>query len=1004
MKRRSNKSHKVPNVKLRPAQASYGDLSGSSQCLVQESQFDSDDTRMLDPTPRPFKGVVVCATGVKDKTTLFKQALELGAISVPALTDRVTHLIATEPGSAKYYCAIKRKIPILQPSWISESYNIWQRGDDVELETTVAKYSLPIFSGVVLCASGIEAGRRRQISKLVEEHEGSYAEALERPVRVTHLLCSGDEETEKMKYARKFNKNGEADIQLLWEEWFWDSLEFGGRWPEETYQVNNPKPERMVIDMAPSQAFDSDPSRAGSLQPKSQKPRPPVDINELEDETASVDIVPAVRAQVWGGLLERRGYEISEGKVIRSPTKAQSLQTDRLSTSFPQGVMTIRQRNARSVISAVRSTNSFAPVETEAGPSVGKRAIPFRRSSTTTSGLNRADTPLDQGEGPRYPNNPDDQPLDNIAGPSSVRQDAEPTPIPQMFSGMKICALGEARSLAVKTAVEGSGGIYALEEDSDIDFFVVRLLSGSKIYRSEPDTLLRKRYRTECWLERCVHEERICQPEEHISFVPLGINIPVLGAEKIHIGLSGLDQSESCHTRRLLRALGITLVPQFSRKTTHLLCPSGTGLKFDKAGEWGIPVVSNGWLEAIVRQGRICSLDEHIVKGPPSTENDVTSRPADPKGKGKASDIHNDMAGDMADMDIDEDVRMQDITNNIQPGASPRDPASQLPVDKQQVPSLAKHNTLERHATVLCEGGPPERPLGMGQPTELLGGAETSSLYVDPSSVQTLAHDPPLVRYGTRASSSVAHTVDGSFFGNGKRTQSDESVPQEQQEERAKDTPSRKQSLRSHSSKDAADKFERIPSSKSPSPMKMPISRRVSSMSPAKFDPGHLKDSIESLLGKRSSPDEEPVEAGNENAESAQVEDPTNGARNTKRKRPQRGKATARIRAQRTRSTTTTMTRSGKSSSPAPALAPVLEGVSLSAFNAYGAMDDESQALDELQQSARVVYEDPAQVQERDRLMNMLKTTVEAVVDVSQSSTISSLLRPRRATRLSVRS
>ena len=47
-------------------------------------------------------------------------------------------------------------------------------------------------------------------------------------MRVTHLLCSGDEETEKMHYACKFNERGEADIKLVWEEWFWDSLGFGG--------------------------------------------------------------------------------------------------------------------------------------------------------------------------------------------------------------------------------------------------------------------------------------------------------------------------------------------------------------------------------------------------------------------------------------------------------------------------------------------------------------------------------------------------------------------------------------------------------------------------------------------------------------------------------------------------------------------------------------------------------------------------------------------------------
>lgn len=51
---------------------------------------------------------------------------------------------------------------------------------------------------------------------------------IERPVKVTHLLCSGDDVTDKMKYAEKFNQRGESDIKLVWEEWFWDCVNFGG--------------------------------------------------------------------------------------------------------------------------------------------------------------------------------------------------------------------------------------------------------------------------------------------------------------------------------------------------------------------------------------------------------------------------------------------------------------------------------------------------------------------------------------------------------------------------------------------------------------------------------------------------------------------------------------------------------------------------------------------------------------------------------------------------------
>jgi DNA replication regulator DPB11 len=69
-----------------------------------------------------------------------------------------------------------------------------------------------------------------------------------------------------MRYAEKFNGTGEANVHLVWEEWFWDSLEFGGeliylnsgleiacvsitagRFDEAKYQVRRPRPERKSI-------------------------------------------------------------------------------------------------------------------------------------------------------------------------------------------------------------------------------------------------------------------------------------------------------------------------------------------------------------------------------------------------------------------------------------------------------------------------------------------------------------------------------------------------------------------------------------------------------------------------------------------------------------------------------------------------------------------------------------------------------------------------------------
>jgi DNA replication regulator DPB11 len=92
----------------------------------------------------------------------------------------------------------------------------------------------------------------------------------------------------------------------------------------------------------------------------------------------------------------------------------------------------------------------------------------------------------------------------------------------------------------------------------------------------EEDEALRRKYRTDCWLEQCIYEDRICAPEEQVAFVPLGIDIPVPGAlctnyykwaryplrypdtaaEDVVLSISGFDQSESHALKRLFRALG----------------------------------------------------------------------------------------------------------------------------------------------------------------------------------------------------------------------------------------------------------------------------------------------------------------------------------------------------------------------------------------------------------------------------------------------------------------
>jgi DNA replication regulator DPB11 len=127
--------------------------------------------------------------------------------------------------------------------------------------------------------------------------------------------------------------------------------------------------------------------------------------------------------------------------------------------------------------------------------------------------------------------------------------------------------------------------------------------------------------------------------------------------------------------------VGINLASTFSRRATHLLCPSGTGLKFEKACQWGIPVVNLHWLVKMAESGQIPGLDGFLVSSPThdvQVREDVDHMVLDEesaedkkdlkrkgkaieKGKGRARDQGTD--GEML-MLIDVGDQINDITNS----------------------------------------------------------------------------------------------------------------------------------------------------------------------------------------------------------------------------------------------------------------------------------------------------------------------------------------------------
>ncbi|KAI0035513.1 hypothetical protein K488DRAFT_43095, partial [Vararia minispora EC-137] len=583
----------VPNVKLRPVQKTSSRRRTPPPSVTPASSpplTEDPSSSYVDPCPRPLRGVVLCATGV-DKSTVFGKATEMGASTNVDFTDRITHLIAERPGGAKYLCAVERKIPILKPSWILDNFEIWLRGDFFDFEESIEQHRLPIFDRVILCLSGYEdIPTRTEINRKVTRNGGIYVKALERPVRVTHLICSGSEETDKMKYARKFNERREANIKIVWEEWFNDCLEYGaGQFDETPYLIEKPRPEPRAMTQLPPLP----PSIQRVIQPIPINPDPlpePEPFFAEEEEIAQARRVPAVTVRVWETLLKHRGFVQQGNKLVRVDRAEGVKPSQRTAApeSLPPG-------KGQSALATFSRTKSFAPSR----PETELPKQPFRRA---TSLMPVRNTPT-----------PELAPVPESA-PSQIQACAKPG----IFSGIRFRARGEARSTSVRGAVEGCGGIWieGADEEHEADIILVRLVSGSALYRAETDEAECTKYRTECWMEACLARERVCAVDEHISFMPLGIEVPIPSASDIVLSPSGLDIAEDTWVKRLTRALGILHAPTFSRASTHLLCPAGSGQKFKKAHDWGIPVISMEWLKQMTTTGTVPSVFDYLVLYP----------------------------------------------------------------------------------------------------------------------------------------------------------------------------------------------------------------------------------------------------------------------------------------------------------------------------------------------------------------------------------------------------
>lgn len=120
---------------------------------------------------------------------------------------------------------------------------------------------------------------------------------------------------------------------------------------------------------------------------------------------------------------------------------------------------------------------------------------------------------------------------------------------------------------------------------------------------------------SELWLERCILEKSFINPHDY----PLGQVIQkkqVMGFLNLTINATGFDPLETLHISKIITLLGGEYVQIFTPNVSILVCKSGTSnqQKLQLAQRSSIPVVTEGWLWAVIETSRKPPVERYLVQ------------------------------------------------------------------------------------------------------------------------------------------------------------------------------------------------------------------------------------------------------------------------------------------------------------------------------------------------------------------------------------------------------
>ncbi|KAF6313663.1 DNA topoisomerase II binding protein 1 [Rhinolophus ferrumequinum] len=596
----------------------------------------------------------------------------------------VTHLIAGEVGSKKYFVAANLNKPILLPSWVK---TLWQKSQERKIarytDVNMEDFKCPVFLGCVICVTGLCGLDRKTVQQLTVKHGGQYMGQLKMN-ECTHLIVQ-EPKGQKYECAKRWN------VHCVTPQWFFDSVEKGFCQDESIYKTE-PKPETKTVPDTSTPAGQihtiDDVSHISNINAScisesicnsvlNSKVEPTLENLENLDVSAfqaPEDLLDGCRIYLCGfsgRKLDKLRRLVNSGGGIRFNQLNEDV-THVIVGDYDDELKQFWDKSAHRphVVGAKWLLECFSkgymlPEEPYIHANYQPVEIPVSHQPESKTGLlkknssfskkdfapNEKHEQADEDLLSQYVNN---NPTIVEAAKSEVGafndsthislQEENPSSVSHclpdastitdeegLFSQKSFLVLGfsnENESNIASIIRESAGKIVSLQSRIVADYAVVPLL-GCKVEATVGEVV------TNAWLVTCVDYQTLIDPKSNPLFTPVPVMAGMTPLVDCVISFSQCVGAEKDSLAFLAKHLGASVQEFFVRKSnakkgmfasTHLVLKEPGGSKYEAAKKWNLPAVTIAWLLETARMGKRANENHFLIENSPKEEESLETK------------------------------------------------------------------------------------------------------------------------------------------------------------------------------------------------------------------------------------------------------------------------------------------------------------------------------------------------------------------------------------------